>query len=213
MCKRSYDLRCVRRAVLLGSSAALALTGFGEAALAQVQLPQVVVTGAKPKTKPHPVRRHVAAPTATPPAAVAPVNTADVKNNEFDNARTNLYTTMGTNSDTISHDTIQALPQGTNAPVEKVLLQAAGRVAGFRGERLAPRPQRSRQRAVPHQRRDAARRRHRLRQRLGHEPDRQHFADHRCAAGRIRDAHGRPRRHHHPHRHFQQFGQHQFLRR
>src|SRR5208282_212024 len=68
----------------------------------------------------------VAAPTVTPPAAVAPVNAADVKNNEFDDARTNLYTTVGTNSDTISHDTIQALPQGTNAPVEKVLLQAAG---------------------------------------------------------------------------------------
>jgi len=126
MCKRSYDLRCVRRAVLLGSSAVLALTVLDEAAIAQVNLPEVVVSGAKPKTKPHPVRRHVAAPTATPPAAVAPVNAADVKNNEFDNARTNLYTTVGTNSDTISHDTIQALPQGTNAPVEKVLLQAAG---------------------------------------------------------------------------------------
>jgi outer membrane receptor protein involved in Fe transport len=126
MCKRSYDLRCVRRAVLLGSSAVLALTGFGEAALAQVLLPQVVVSGAKPKTKPHPVRRHVAAPTTTPPAAVAPVNAADVKNNEFDNARTNLYTTAGTTSETITHETIDALPQGTNAPVEKVLLQAAG---------------------------------------------------------------------------------------
>jgi outer membrane receptor protein involved in Fe transport len=126
MCKRSYDLRCVRRAVLLGSSAVLALTVLDEAAIAQVNLPEVVVSGAKPKTKPHPVRRHVATPTATPPAAVAPVNAADVKNNEFDNARTNLYTTVGTNSDTISHDTIQALPQGTNAPVEKVLLQAAG---------------------------------------------------------------------------------------
>ena len=126
MCKRSYDLRCVRRALLLGSSALLALTGFGEAARAQVQLPQVTVSGAKPKTKPHPVRRRAAAPTATPPAAVAPVNAADVKNNDFDNARTNLYTTVGTTSDTITHDTIQALPQGTNAPVEKVLLQAPG---------------------------------------------------------------------------------------
>ena len=126
MCKRSYDLPCVRRAVLLGSSAVLALTGFGEAAFAQVNLPQVTVSGAKPKAKPHPVRHRAAAPTATPPAAVAPVNAADVKNNEFDNARTNLYTTVGTTSETITHDTIHALPQGTNAPVEKVLLQAAG---------------------------------------------------------------------------------------
>jgi outer membrane receptor protein involved in Fe transport len=112
--------------VLLGGSALLVVTGFGKAALAQVNLPEVVVSGEKPKAKPHPVRRRTAAPTAPAPATVTPVNTADVKNNEFDNARTNLYTTVGTNSDTISHDAIQALPQGTNAPVEKVLLQAPG---------------------------------------------------------------------------------------
>jgi outer membrane receptor protein involved in Fe transport/opacity protein-like surface antigen len=126
MCKRTRNLRCVRRAVLLGSSAVLALTGFGEAALAQVNLPQVTVSGAKPKAKPHPVRRRAAAPTAPAPAPVAPVNAADVKNNEFDNARTNLYTTVGTNADTISHNTIDELPQGTNATVEKVLLQTVG---------------------------------------------------------------------------------------
>jgi outer membrane receptor protein involved in Fe transport len=123
MCKRLYELRC---AVLLGSSAVLVLTGLGGTALAQVSLPEVVVSGAKPKTKPHPVQRRATAPAARPPAGVTPVNTADVKNNEFDNARTNLYTTVGTNTDTISHDAIQALPQGTNAPVEKVLLQAPG---------------------------------------------------------------------------------------
>src|SRR5580704_9652716 len=126
MCKLACCLRCVRRALLLGSSALFALTGFGEALRAQVQLPEVVVSGAKPKAKPQPVRRHVAAPTAPPPASAAPVNTAEVKNNNFDNARTNLYTTVGTNSDTISREAIQALPQGTNAPVEKVLLQAPG---------------------------------------------------------------------------------------
>ena len=48
------------------------------------------------------------------------------KNNGFDQARSNLYTTIGTTSDTISHATIEALPQGTNATVEKVLLQAPG---------------------------------------------------------------------------------------
>jgi outer membrane receptor protein involved in Fe transport len=126
MCKLACCLRCVRRALLLGSSALFALTGFGEALRAQVQLPEVVVSGAKPKAKPQPVRRHVAAPTAPPPASAAPVNTAEVKNNNFDNARANLYTTVGTNSDTISHEAIQALPQGTNAPMEKVLLQAPG---------------------------------------------------------------------------------------
>src|SRR6202050_698265 len=126
MCGRLYRLRCVRRVALLSGSAVLALTGFGAVALAQVSLPEVVVSGAEPKTKPQPVRRRVAAPITAPPTAVAPVNAADVKNNEFDNARTNLYTTVGTNSNTISHDTIEALPQGANAPVEKVLLQAPG---------------------------------------------------------------------------------------
>jgi outer membrane receptor protein involved in Fe transport/opacity protein-like surface antigen len=60
---------------------------------------------------------------------VPPVSPAEVltqKSNSFDQSRSNLYTTIGTTSDTISHDTIQALPQGANAPVEKVLLQAPG---------------------------------------------------------------------------------------
>src|SRR5580704_7581698 len=87
MCGRLYRLRCISRVVLLSGSAVLALTGIGEVALAQVSLPEVVVSGAKPKTKPQPVRRRVAAPTTASPTAVAPVNAADVKNNEFDNAR------------------------------------------------------------------------------------------------------------------------------
>jgi opacity protein-like surface antigen/outer membrane receptor protein involved in Fe transport len=60
---------------------------------------------------------------------VPPVSPAEVltqRSNSFDQARSNLYTTVGTTSDTISHDTIEALPQGANAPVEKVLLQAPG---------------------------------------------------------------------------------------
>jgi outer membrane receptor protein involved in Fe transport len=123
MCGRAYRLRRVSRAYLLGGSALLALMGFGEAARAQVQLPEVVVSGAKPKPKPRPApRRAVAAPAAR----TAPINAAAAKSNAFDQARNNLYTTAGTTSDTKSHDTIQALPQGTNAPVEKVLLQAPG---------------------------------------------------------------------------------------
>ncbi len=132
------NLRCVSRAMLLGSSALFVLMGLGEAARAQVALPQVTVTGEKPKPrpKPHVVRRAPAHPSAVtaaraappPPAAPAtpPVNAATVQNNAFDAARSNLYTTAGTTSDTLSHDTIQALPQGTNTPVEKVLLQAPG---------------------------------------------------------------------------------------
>jgi hypothetical protein len=129
MSGRAYALRGVSRASLLGGSALLALIGFGAAARAQVELPQVTVSGAKVKPKPKLVRRRAAAPaaaTAARASAPAPVNAATVKNNSFDAARNNLYTTIGTTSETITHDTIEALPQGTNAPVEKVLLQAPG---------------------------------------------------------------------------------------
>ncbi len=101
-----------------------AFAGFGEPARAQLPLPQVTVSGAKPKPKPHPVHR-APPPTATA-APAAPANAATVKNDAFDAARNTLYTTIGTTSDTLSHDLIQALPQGTNAPVERILLQAPG---------------------------------------------------------------------------------------
>ena len=48
------------------------------------------------------------------------------KNGVFDQARGNIFTTTGTTSDTIGHDTIQNLPGGTNQSVEQVLLQAPG---------------------------------------------------------------------------------------
>jgi outer membrane receptor protein involved in Fe transport len=60
----------------------------------------------------------------TQPASQAAVIAA--KNGAFDQARGNIFTTVGTNSDTIGHDTIQDLPGGTNQSVEQVLLQAPG---------------------------------------------------------------------------------------
>jgi hypothetical protein len=135
------------RAYLLGGTAALVLMGFDHGARAQTQLPEVVVTGAKvkPNPKPRPVRRRAAATrpaaptrpaaaarpaTVTRPAAAAPtappVNVATVKNEAFDAARSTIYTAIGTRSYTLSQQAIQALPQGANTPVEKVLLQTPG---------------------------------------------------------------------------------------
>ena len=57
---------------------------------------------------------------------VSPAEVLTQRSNSFDQARSNLFTTIGTTSDTKSHETIEALPQGTNAPVERVLLQAPG---------------------------------------------------------------------------------------
>jgi outer membrane receptor protein involved in Fe transport len=81
---------------------------------------------AKPtKRTPRVVSRGAATPPQTPPP-LSPIAQLEQKMSEFDQSRSNLYTTAGTTSDTISHDTIQNLPQGDNAPVEKVLLQAPG---------------------------------------------------------------------------------------
>jgi outer membrane receptor protein involved in Fe transport len=102
--------------------ALFALVGVSENAAAQVQLPEVVVSGAKPKPKPRPAR--VAAPAAA--ALATPAAQLNSKADAFNQALSNLYTTTGTTSATISHDTIDALPQGANTTVEKVLLQAPG---------------------------------------------------------------------------------------
>src|ERR1700758_994456 len=86
------------RGSVLGSSALLVLLAYGEAARAQVALPQVTVSGNKEKPKPQPAPRRVVA--VRPPAA-APVTAAQAaaaKNNAFDAARSNLYTTVGTTS-------------------------------------------------------------------------------------------------------------------
>jgi outer membrane receptor protein involved in Fe transport len=123
------------RAYLFGSSALVVLMSFGEAAHAQTQLPEVVVSQAKQKPRsreaPHRAKTTPAAPTAPAPPTgpagpVAPTNVATVRNNVFDQARSNIYTTIGTTSDTINHDIIESLPQGINQTVEKVLLQAPG---------------------------------------------------------------------------------------
>ena len=88
----------------------------------QAKLPEVVVSGAKPKPKPR--RVHVAAP--APAAPVTPAAQLNAKADAFDQSRSNLYTTIGTSSDVITHATIDALPGGDNQTVEKILLQAPG---------------------------------------------------------------------------------------
>jgi outer membrane receptor protein involved in Fe transport len=96
-----------------------------QAPSSEMALPQldVVASHVKPLARRQPARQHVEPPPGTPVTAGEQEKAA---NDNFDQARSNLFTTSGTTSDTISHETIQALPQGTNAPVEKVLLQAPG---------------------------------------------------------------------------------------
>jgi outer membrane receptor protein involved in Fe transport len=128
-------------------AATLLLGGLGSAALSQTPapagggsgattLPDIVVAApkqasARPKSRPKPNTNTVAArsgisPPTAPPKLVSPAEQLAAKSNVFDQSRGNLYTTIGTTSATISHDTIQDLPGGTNQSVEQVLLQAPG---------------------------------------------------------------------------------------
>src|SRR5208282_5647269 len=110
------------RVVLLGGCACLLLIGLSDVAGAQTaptKLPEVVVSGVKPKPKPR--RVHVAAP-----APAAPAAQLNAKADAFDQSRSNLYTTVGTSSDVITHATIDALPGGDNQTIEKILLQTPG---------------------------------------------------------------------------------------
>ena len=134
------------RSTLLLSGSASLLLGLGGAAMSQTPapagngttaLPDIVVEAPKqvagtPRQKPKPsaVARRAVSPRTTPTTAtstpISPAAQLAAKSNVFDQKRNDLYTTIGTTSDTISHDTIQDLPQGTNQSVEKVLLQAPG---------------------------------------------------------------------------------------
>jgi len=127
--------------LLLGSNAVvLAQTADAPAAgNATTELPSVEVappkqTAAAPKKpKPSTAARNPVSPTGaqsrsassdTQPASQAAQLAA--KNGVFDQARGNIFTTIGSNSDTIGHDTIQDLPGGANQSVEQVLLQLPG---------------------------------------------------------------------------------------
>jgi outer membrane receptor protein involved in Fe transport len=131
----------VRSTLLLTSSASL-LLGLGSPALSQTPaapgdsnttLPNIVVeapkqTAGKQKQRPKTaaVARRVVTPPTVPPKSVSPAEQLAAKSGVFDQARSNIYTTIGTTSETISHQTIQDLPEGTNQSVEKVLLQLPG---------------------------------------------------------------------------------------
>jgi outer membrane receptor protein involved in Fe transport len=126
------------RGYLLRGSALMMAFGFATVAVAQTQLPEVVVSAPKEKPKAPPTQAKRAAPTTPAPASArstapvvqaAPVSPAaqlNAKADAFDGARSNLFTTIGTASTTFTQSTIQALPGGDNAPVERILLQFPG---------------------------------------------------------------------------------------
>jgi outer membrane receptor protein involved in Fe transport len=126
-----------RNTLLLASSASL-LLGLGGTAMSQTAAPGGGGTTALPKIE-------VVAPRRVPPPrrprtrvttgqrretpAAPPQTEAQVvagKNEKFDAARRNIVAPAGANSYEIGHQAIEAMPQGTNAPLDKVLLQTPG---------------------------------------------------------------------------------------
>jgi opacity protein-like surface antigen len=102
-----------------------------------LSVPPVTVTAptAPPRTAPReappttaPPARAVRAP-APPPRTVQPSTPAAGVQSQtatFDQGRNNIFAPLGTAPSTLSREAIEALPQGTNTPVDKVLLQLPG---------------------------------------------------------------------------------------
>lgn len=111
--------------LLRGSAALAALCCIGIAA-AQVQLPEVLVRAAKPKPKPAAAARVRAAPAAARavrPAPATPAQQLAARTTALNQGLTTIYAPTGTAPSTLSHNTIEALPQGGNAAVERIVLQ------------------------------------------------------------------------------------------
>ena len=92
----------------------------------QTHLPQIVVTApkSKPRSKPKPSQEALQ-PTAR--NAPTPAQAAlDAKMQGLDQARDNLLPKIGATTYTITHEAIEAMPQGDNAPIDKVILQMPG---------------------------------------------------------------------------------------
>ena len=128
----------LRRALASSGAASLLLCGLGGPAQSQTAAPAGSGTTALPSIevvaprRAQPPRRPKVRVTtgvrretpAEPPPSEAQVVAG--KNATFDTARQSIVAPIGATSYTIGHQAIEALPQGTNATLDKVLLQAPG---------------------------------------------------------------------------------------
>jgi outer membrane receptor protein involved in Fe transport len=128
--------RFVTNTLLLSGSASL-LLGLGGTAMSQTAAPG---GGATPLPRIEIIAPRRAQPTRRPrtrvttsvrretPAAPPPTEAQVVagKNEKFDETRRNILAPIGAGSYELKHQAIEALPQGTDAPLDKVLLQTPG---------------------------------------------------------------------------------------
>ena len=92
-------------------------------------LPQIEVVAPRRAQPPRRPRARVATGERRETPAVPPQTEAEViagKNEKFDEARHNIFAPIGANPFEFNHQAIEALPQGTNTTLDKVLLQAPG---------------------------------------------------------------------------------------
>ena len=128
--------RFVRSTFLLSSSASL-LLGLGGTAMSQTagggstNLPGITVVRPEQRAQPprRPKTRVVTGKRRETPAAPLPQTPEQVvagQNEKFDEARKTIMTSIGANSYQVSHQNIEALPQGNNTTLDKALLQFPG---------------------------------------------------------------------------------------
>lgn len=112
---------------LVAANLVLAVEALGQT-LTPVPLPEITVTPPPPPQK-QPQQKRAATPQATKAAAAPPLTDAarlEAQLRAFDAARINLTPNIGVSTYTFGRQELEALPQGTNAPLDKVLLQAPG---------------------------------------------------------------------------------------
>jgi outer membrane receptor protein involved in Fe transport len=130
---------CARRTLLLSSSASLLLglgcpvhsqtlaaadTGTTTLPGVEVIAPQRTQPAQRPKT-----RVTTGKPRQTPAAAPPPQTEAQIvagESTKLDEARKNIVAPVGANTYEVNHQAIEALPQGANNTLDKVLLQTPG---------------------------------------------------------------------------------------
>ena len=191
--------RALRRRSLCGSAIAAALV-FANAADAQTQLPEVVVTAPKEKEKPKPKPVQVRCrPAPSGRARTGGASCTAGQSGRRDNEHPQPGTEHHLRTDRYHSEHHQSRHDpgasgGRESNGRKDTPAGARRDAGFRRQRQLSCPQRARQRASPHQRHHAAGRRYRLRHVSRYRADRQHIAHYRRTAGAIWPAHlGRAR--------------------
>jgi outer membrane receptor protein involved in Fe transport len=126
-----------RNTLLLSGSASL-LLGLGGAAMSQTAapagngttaLPAIDVVAPRRVQPPRRPRTPVTTGQRRETPAAPPQTGAQVvagKNEKLDEARRNIVAPTGANSYVVNHQAIEALPQGANTPLDKVLLQTPG---------------------------------------------------------------------------------------